>query len=356
VQARADYALTSRWRTGGGYEFERDNYRSQSTNAAPAPLFYSAWAGQLSHAVLGYVEGSLFSRRLHVSLSGREQVFRLDTPIFQGGISPYVGTLLSPPPAARTFDAGASWVVARSGTKLRAHAGNGYRAPSMFERFGMSSVNGAFAPNGDPRLRPDRTMSLDTGIDQYSWKERLRISATSFYTDLREVIAFDSSGFLSPATDPFGRSIGYINTTGGIARGVETQIEAMLPRRIRWVTSYTYTNSSQRQSMVRDNDFFKSPMIVPQQFSSTFTMPVTRRVDVTASAWITGSHVVILSRRAFSFDGAQRLDVTASYRVPLEAISLRLQVRASNVLDSQYLENGFRMPGRWATGGFTLSF
>ncbi|MEQ1946004.1 MAG: TonB-dependent receptor [Bryobacteraceae bacterium] len=356
VQARVDYLLAPQWRVGGSYEFEREDYQSRSTNAAPRPLLYQAFAGQRSHAAVGYVEGSLFANRLHVSVAGREQRFLLNTPHFEGGISPYVNGLIASPPAARTFDAGASWFVARAGTKLRVHAGNGYRAPSMFERFGMSSVNGVYGPNGDPRLRPDRTLSLDAGIDQYLWKERLRVSATSFYTDLREVIAFDSSGFVNVATDLFGRSSGYINTAGGIARGVETQVEAELPHRIRWVSAYTYSNSSQRRSTVRDNDFFKSPFVVPQQFSSTITVPVTHRLEVTTSAWIAGSHPTILSRRAFLFDGARRLDVAGSYLIPWETVSLRLQVRATNALDSRYLENGFRTPGRWATAGFTLSF
>src|SRR5207253_3042189 len=108
-----------------------------------------------------------------------------------------------------------------SGTKLRAHVGNGYRAPSIFERLGSSFFDGNFTPLGDPRMRPDRTVAFDTGLDQYLFAQKLRVSATWFYTNLQEVIAFDSSGLLKPATDPFGRSSGYVNTAGGIARGSE---------------------------------------------------------------------------------------------------------------------------------------
>ena len=31
-----------------------------------------------------------------------------------------------------------AWTSAQSGTKVRAHAGNGYRAPALYERFGTS--------------------------------------------------------------------------------------------------------------------------------------------------------------------------------------------------------------------------
>jgi vitamin B12 transporter len=355
-QARADFAVSPTWQVGAGYEGEREDYQGRSTNAAPTPLHFASSATQHSNALLGYAEGRLLAGRLHVSLAGRTQHFRLAAPRFEGSTSPYRADLFTSPPAAHTFDAGASWFIARTGTKLRAHVGNGYRAPSMFERFGMSSLNGVFAPNGDPRLRPDRTLSLDAGLDQYLWRERVRVSSTAFYTDLREVIAFDSSGFLTPATDVFGRSSGYINTAGGIARGVETQAELALPRRIRLVASYTFANSSQRRSTVRDNDFFRSPLVVPHLFSATLTTPVTRRLDVALTTWITSAHATIISRRAFLFEGAQRVDLAASYALPIEAFALRLQLRASNLLDSRYLENGFRATGRWATAGFTLNF
>jgi vitamin B12 transporter len=356
LQARTDWSASREWQFGGAYEWEREDYQSRSTNAAPLPVRAASFSNQISHAALGYMEGRLFEGRLHVSLAGRAQYFRLNEPVSEGGVSPYKGGSFTSPPAARTFDAGVSWFIARTGTKLRAHAGNGYRAPSMFERFGMSSLNGVLAPNGDPRLRPDRTLSLDAGIDQHVWSERLRFSIASFYTDLREVIAFDSSGFLNASTDPFGRTSGYINTAGGIARGVETQFEAVLPLRIRWTASYTYSNSSQRRSTVRDNDFFQSPLVVPHQFTSTITIPVTPRVSVASSLWVTSSHATVLSRRAFLFAGARRLDLAASYKIPWERVSLQLQLRASNMLDSQYLENGFRAPGIWATSGFSLSF
>ena len=356
LQARADFSASPKWTMGGGYELEREDYQSRSTNAAPQPLLSVSLAGQRSNAVLGYAEGRMWHDRLHLSLAGRVQRFDLRQPSFEGGAPPYLKQTFQSPPVASTVDAGISWFIAHSGTKLRAHAGNGYRSPSLFERFGSGFFNGTFTAYGDPSLRPDRTLSLDAGLDQYLLKDHVRVSATTFYTDLREVIAFDFTGFLNPATDPYKRSSGYINTSGGIARGAETQAEITLPRRIRWTGSYTYTNSSQRRSTVRDNDYFRSTSIVPQQFTSVLSIPVTRRIDVTTSAWIVSSHVSILSRRVFQFDGARKLDVAASYRVPIEKAALRLQVRASNILNSQFLESGFRTPGFWATAGFNLAF
>ncbi len=57
--------------------------------------------------------------------------------------------------------------------------------------------------------KPDRSIAFDAGIDQTLYRNRLRVSATYFYTELQQVIIFDFSGLIDPATDPFGRFGGY---------------------------------------------------------------------------------------------------------------------------------------------------
>ena len=142
------------------------------------------------------------------------------------------------------------------------------------------------------RCSRDRSRAFDVGIDQYVGARRLRLSASYFYTDLREVIAFDSSGFIIPATDPFGRSGGYRNTSGGIARGVETSAELALFRGSRIQASYTYTNSTVRVSTVRDNDFFRAPFQSPHQASVIWVQHFAKRWDLTADFWVASAHAV----------------------------------------------------------------
>ena len=90
---------------------------------------------------------------------------------------------------------------------------------------GASFFFGSFSPYGDPRLRPERSIAVDGGLDQYLLGNRLRLSGTFFYTRLQEVIIFDFSGAINPATDPFGRFGGYRNTGGGLVRGLEASFE-----------------------------------------------------------------------------------------------------------------------------------
>ncbi|MGH9611127.1 MAG: TonB-dependent receptor domain-containing protein [Bryobacteraceae bacterium] len=97
-----------------------------------------------------------------------------------------------------------------------------------------------FSPYGSPDLAPDRFNSVDGGIDQYLFHDRIRVSATIFYTRISQLIAFINA---LPEPDPFGRISGYMDGSGGISRGEEVSIEARPTRTLSVMASYTYTNA-----------------------------------------------------------------------------------------------------------------
>src|SRR5262249_35831070 len=236
INVQATGQLADWFALTGGYEFEREGYFDTQTNNLPGTRLFTEHTsiGENSHA--GYFAGrlSLANRRLQIMFSGRGQNFQLANPQFQytGIASPYSSARLADPSAALTGDVSAAYLMPATNTKIRAHFGNAYRAPSLFERFGggfsNNPVNGdtVFTPFGDPRLSPDRYNSVDGGVDQYLFRNRVRFGLTYFYTRVVSITAFDSSGVVRPATDPFGRTSGYINGSGGISRGVEFAAEA----------------------------------------------------------------------------------------------------------------------------------
>ena len=79
-------------------------------------------------------------------------------------------------------DGSAAYFVRQTGTKFRAHVGRGYRAPSLYERFGsgFDSFFG-YSAYGDPRLEPERTITFDAGMEQTFARGKARASATYFY-------------------------------------------------------------------------------------------------------------------------------------------------------------------------------
>jgi iron complex outermembrane receptor protein len=356
---QADGALGRHNLLTGGYEFEREQYIGDNLDENPN-LTLRVNAGthvtQLSNTFFVQDQFRALENHFQAAAAFRVQSFSVDQPTFFGGTSVYLGKQFAAPKAAVTGDGAVSYFFKSTGTKLRAHVGSGYRAPSAFERLGSSFFNGVFSPFGDPGLRPERSVAVDGGIDQRLAKDRVLLSATYFYTRLQEVILFDSTGFLKPATDPFGRSSGYRNTGGGLARGVELSANAKATRTLDLTASYTFTNAVNRvaSSVVGFLRTFTQPR---HTFTFTVSQRIGGRTDIVFDMFAYGSYYAPFSGRAFRFSGPVKADLGASYTLPLnEKVSLRIIGKVDNLFDREYFENGFRSPGARFTGGGSLRF
>jgi len=347
----------------GGYEFESENFKNPSFQPNPADNS-NVDVTQKSHTLFVQDQLRFMDGRLQISGAFRAQFFRLDQPVFTpAASSPYKGLTFLSPPTAYTGDGSVAYLFRSSGTKIRGHVGNGYRAPSLFERFGTSfdSFFG-FSVFGDPRLKPDRSIAFDAGIDQTLYKNRLRASATYFYTQLQQVIIFDFSGLINFATDPFGRFGGYLNTSGGIARGAELSLTATPTRSLNLSAAYTYTKAQQRTQQVPGT---RRALVIPvHQFSLVATQRFGRRFLVNLDFSASSDYIapvfnpVTFASRGYRFRGLAKADVGASYTLPLgsETRSLRFFGYVDNVFDREYFESGFRTPGRTGRAGAAFAF
>jgi iron complex outermembrane receptor protein len=345
----------------GGYEFESENFTNPSFQVNPANNS-TVDVTERSHAL--FVQDQLRFRedRLQISVGFRTQFFRLQPPLFTPtAAAPYRGITFQSPPTAYTGDGSIAYLFRSSGTKLRAHIGNGYRAPSLFERFGTFFGSFGYSVFGDPRLRPDRSVAFDAGIDQTLYRNRLRVSATYFYTRLQEVIIFDSSGLIKPATDPFGRFGGYRNTSGGIARGAELSMTATPTRNLNFSVAYTYTKAQQRTPQVAGT--IRSLVIPDHQFSLVATQRFGRRFLINFDFSASSDYLapifdpVKFVSRGYRFRGLAKADLGVSYTLPIkESRSLRVFGYVDNLFDHQHFENGFRTPGRIGRAGAMFVF
>jgi outer membrane cobalamin receptor len=282
------------------------------------------------------------------------QRFQLDQPEFSDGTSVYRNAKVAEAPRAVTGDASIAYFVQSTGTKARAHVGNGFRSPSLYERFG-GAFFGAFSVFGDPGLKPERLLAFDFGFDQYAGS-RAKVSATYFYTRIQEAIAFDFSGAISPDTDPYGRFGGYRNTTGGLARGVELSVETNPIRSMTVRSAYTYTNADERRSIFSSGNV-RSIRVSDHMFTGTVTQRFGRSLDATFDVFAASDYLLNFGTRAFSFEGPVKADVSVNYTHTLtDRTSLRLFTRIDNVLNRTYYEDGFRTPKAWATVGMRLLF
>lgn len=360
LNARADLLLGNSNFVTAGYEFERETFiNRQFPESASDNLTLTV--SERSHAVFAQDQVRLLNDRLQLSAGFRAQFFNLNAPRFTPSSSaPFANISFVSPPAAYTGDGSIAYFFPTSGTKLRGHVGNGYRAPSLYERFGASFSNlFGFSAFGDPRLAPERTISFDAGIDQTFARDRARASATYFYTRLQETIIFDFTGLVAQP-DPFGRFGGYVNTRGGLARGVELSFDVAPTRTLDLRAAYTFTNSDERTPRVGQIRAFAIPDHV---FSVVATERVGQRVFLNFDLAATSDYLAPVfdpssfASLVYRFDASTKADAGASYRLPLnESRALRFFGVVENLFGQTIYESGFRTPGRTARAGAQFNF
>jgi iron complex outermembrane receptor protein len=358
VSGRMNWRLGKYQSINAGYEFENEHYQEQTTEPT-APKFYSTDVTQRYQAIFLQDQLHLASGRLQLAGSYRGQFFDLENPaLVPASSNPYTGVKLSNPPTSNTWDASSAYLFRESGTKLRAHVGTGYRAPSLYERFGTYFSSYGNTYEGDPIINPERSTAVDGGVDQSLWNRRAEVSATYFYTRLHDVIAY---GSVHAATDPFGRSYGYYNTKGGIARGAEASFAVTPVRRLNLRTAYTFTNARETKPTITGiYQTFKTP---DHQFSVLATGQLTPSLSVVFGTVLSSTYMAPIynsttyASQAFRFDGFRKGQLGANYRRPLgEQRSVRLFVNVNNAFNQSYYESGCRTPDATAMSGVQFDF
>jgi vitamin B12 transporter len=347
-----------------GYEFEKEKFGNDGITPGGFGDFFTR-AGQRSNTLYAQDLVSLYDGRLQFSGGFRAQFFTLNEPTFSETNAPYSGLVLENPPSAITFDGSASYYFQKTGTKLRTHVGNGYRVPSLYERF--ASFFNSFGPPpfiaaGDPFLKPEKTWAFDAGVDQNVAGGKARLSAVYFFSQLRRTIGFSNSA--SPIGDtprPFG---GYFNTEGGKASGVELNAKLEPTKTTDIFASYTFTDSKQIDPQVFGSGVLTTLGIPKNQFTLVATQRFGRfwvNFDQLVSSGYLGN--IFQSNFPFGsyvyrFKGNRRGDLTAGYTIPVEngRFNLRIFGTIENIFDNEYFENGFRTVGRNARIGGTFAF
>lgn len=333
-----------------GFEFERESLFQQSIPSFSA--FNNTTDRQRTFAVFGQNQLSLFEDRLQFSVGIREQFFRVDgadRPGFLGAIST---------DNSITGDGAIAYFIRSTNTKLRAHAGNGFRAPSLFERFGAGNFPGAGLTRfGDPTLKAEQSLSVDGGVDQRLANDRVLLGVTYFYTRLQRTIVFTSF-----ANDPLGlgRFSGYVNQPGGLSRGLETFVEATPFERSLIRASYTFTNSDRATT---SNGLLREYVIPKHQLGFNFNHRY-RALLINLDVNHTGDYIAPVFESNFpfrmaelTFAGYTKADLFASYEHRLsENVRAVFFGGGENLFNQTYFENGFRAPGILVRGGVKFKF
>ncbi|MEK6763872.1 MAG: TonB-dependent receptor [Nitrospirota bacterium] len=145
--------------------------------------------------------------------------------------------------SATTYRATAGYLHQETGTKLRSSYATGFRAPTF---------NQLYFPNfGNPALKPEKSQSMDIGVDQYLLDNRLTLSGGFFWNHYRDMIVAQESLAVC-GLSPFGpfaafcaQNIGAVST-----KGWEASMKYAVVRDVPWIKSLDvqaqYTNTLTR--------------------------------------------------------------------------------------------------------------
>ncbi len=118
-------------------------------------------------------------------------------------------------PNADTYRLTPLYAIPGTSTKLKASYGTGYRAPSLYERFGLTPTNFGTAYRGNPLLKPEESTGWEIGIEQAFHAGRIEPYFTYFKNRISNLIkvqylpSFDSTS---------------VNIDNAITEGYETGI------------------------------------------------------------------------------------------------------------------------------------
>src|SRR5215813_678776 len=349
LDARGNFQLGRHNLATVGFEYERESIFQSNTPSFSA--FNNTTDRQRTVALFGQDQILALDDRLQVSLGIRGQWFNVsaaDRPGFLNSVNPENSV---------TGDGSIAYFIRSSRTKLRAHVGNGFRAPALFERFGAGTfAQVGFVRFGDPTLRAEESISVDGGFDQRVAHDRARFGATYFYTHLQRVIAFNSFFVIDPLG--VGRFSGYENRPGGFSRGLETYVEAAPFRGADWRASYTFTNSDRFVA----GRGLQPEYVIPKHLLGLTINQRYRLLLFSFDLNRTGSYIAPIFENDFpfrtaelTFPGYTKADLFVSYkRQTSEGVTFTFFGGADNLFDVKYFENGFRAPGLMARGGVTV--
>ena len=234
-------------------------------------------------------------------------------------------------------------------TRARFAYGQGIEEPTALESFDTDPCS-----PGNPQLRPQRSRTINAGLDQYFDFDRFRVSAAYFTNQFRDLITAVPG---AQAGCPFG-SFAFLNTDLARARGVDFTATARLRRWFSLNGNYSFDDTRVVRASAADTGF-QNPgdhlLRRPVNSGNVWLNAVYRRFNFNINAYFTGP------RRDSDFDstfignvctgpcltrnpGYARFDIATSYLI---ARGISFTGRATNLFDKHYQEAiGFPALGR----------
>ena len=234
-------------------------------------------------------------------------------------------------------------------TRLKASAGRGIKEPTIIQSYSLSP---SFL--GNPDLEPERSRSVDAGIEQRLAHDRAKVEVTWFDGRFRNIISTRTLGF-----NPFRSQ--YFNIGETRARGLELSADAAPAPALRLRGGYTFMPSRVALSTSPGSAVFG-------EGQRLFRRP--RHAGYAEAVWTPGAATISVigtfgGRRVdsdfsslqppiTSNDGHTTWDVRAAYRLSRR---LALTAAADNLADADYMDPlGYPALRRAVRAGVKVTF
>lgn len=276
---------------GGKTEREEADSRQAGLGLASSFLVQQLAGVQTTNSVFAIHQFSLGSQ-LDISLGGR--------------IDAVEGVDVFP-----TWRATAAYRIDGTDTKLRASAGTGAKAPSLYQRF---------SEYGNLGLKPEENIGYDVGIDQRLLDGRIILSATWFDAKYTNLIDIDWASF------PYR----YYNISKARIKGLETSADVILvPGEWKARLSYTYMSAV--------NEVTGDPLPRRPQNKGGLALTYTGipKLEVEGRVILVGERLDSAFAPGVYNPGYIRVDLRGNYRV---SENLQAYLRLENLTNERYEE------------------
>jgi vitamin B12 transporter len=229
-----------------------------------------------------------------------------------------------------------AWRIPSLNVTLHANYGDGFKAPSLFQRFSEFSP-----PPGNPPLKPEEARGWEVGASKSFFDDRARASLVYFEEHATNLIDFVSCSGTSCASRPFGF---YTNIGRTRSTGFEAESSVRLADSLTLSTNYTNLSAVDLTT--------GSHTTLPRRPHSKATAILTWLPD---TDWTLGSSITYIGPRFDDVGVREHLsdyalvNIFGSWRVTEH---YELFARAENLFDKHYEpEFGYGAEGRGVFAG-----
>ena len=235
-----------------------------------------------------------------------------------------------------TYRIAPAYLVKKTGTKLKATLGTGFKSPSLYQLYAPGNFWG---PIGNDGLEPEKSTGWDVGIEQNLMQDKVSLSATYFSMDFKNLIDYDFSE-------------GFINVSRARSKGIELLLQTQLTDKISFMANYTHTRAQDKDT---GDYLIRRPK---DKFSAIFDYKFLENSFIQLTLIYTGQRddieVIEWTSQRTTLNSFTVLNASVSHDLMQ---GIRLFLRLDNIFNEKYeLVKGYGTPGFSTYAGFNLNF